>query len=99
MAITTTCDEKNRTVIRLDGRFDFSCHQDFRLAYENDPGKTFILDMAKVEYMDSSALGMLLIMREQVQVDDSHPIEIVNCRPEVRKVLEIANYGQLFEIR
>ena len=55
--------EEEETTIVIDGRLDFSCHQEFRDAYsQNENAKSFTVDMSKTEYLDSSALGMLLLL-------------------------------------
>jgi anti-anti-sigma factor len=85
--------------LRIDGRFDFNMHRSFRELYERAPPEVaqYVIDLAKTHYMDSSALGMLLLLREHVQGERSR-IRIVNGNPEIRKILEIANFDKLFEI-
>lgn len=84
--------------LRIDGKFDFSMHRTFRELYEDAPSGIahYVIDLARTDYMDSSALGMLLL-REHVQGERSR-VRIVNCNPEIRKILEIANFDKLFEI-
>ena len=57
-----------------------------------------VVDMAKLEYMDSSGLGMLLTLREQVK---GNKAEVVIARPrgEVRELLELACFDTLFTFR
>lgn len=100
MAIRTQRSEQDGTlIISVEGRFDFSTHQDFRHAYEAqaDWPKRYQIDLAGVDYLDSSALGMLLLLRDHAGGDDAR-IQLSNCRPDVRKVLTISNFEQLFEI-
>lgn len=47
--------------------------------------------------MASSALGMLLLLREHAG-DDKADVKIVRCRPEVKKILTIANFHHLFHL-
>lgn len=86
--------------IKVDGRFDFSAHQEFREAYENIPAdvKTFTVDLGGTSYLDSSALGMLLLLRDFAGGDNAD-VQIVNCTPDVRKILTISNFEQLFSIQ
>lgn len=86
--------------IKVKGRFDFSAHQEFRNAYENAPRSmtTFVVDLAEATYLDSSALGMLLLLRDHAGGDSSH-VRIVNCNPDVKKILTISNFEQLFTIQ
>ncbi|MAD45732.1 MAG: anti-anti-sigma factor [Oceanospirillaceae bacterium] len=85
--------------IKVDGRFDFSAHQDFRDAYENTAAdvKSFVVDLGKTSYLDSSALGMLLLLRDFAGGDNAN-VQIVNCNQDVRKILTISNFEQLFQI-
>ena len=57
----------------------------------------YILNMSELTYLDSSALGMLLLLKDYAQKDVN--IAIVNCIPEVYKILEIANFDRLFAIK
>ena len=88
--------------IRMDGRFDFSAHRAFRDTYEpllqqRDVTQVEI-DLANVAYMDSSALGMLLLLHERAKASGK---DVVLCRanPTVTQILDIANFGKLFTIR
>jgi anti-anti-sigma factor len=85
-------------VIKVSGRFDFSCHQDFIGTYKAFPQgqKRFIVDLSDTEYMDSSAMGMLLQLREYG--DKSLPIPLINSSDGVRNILRIANFDKLFDV-
>lgn len=101
MSITSaTNDNGKQMTIKVSGRFDFSAHQDFRSVYENAPSEveTYIVDMSEATYLDSSALGMLLLLRDHAGGDDAK-ISIVNCGSDVKKILTISNFGQLFTIQ
>lgn len=88
--------------LRLAGRFDISTHAVFRNAYvdvlhESGIDK-LIVDFSDVSYIDSSALGMLLLLRERMTAAEK-VIELVNCQPSVRQVFAIANFNKLFTIK
>jgi anti-anti-sigma factor len=53
--------------------------------------------MKDTTYLDSSALGMLLLLRDHAGGDTAN-IKIVNCNPDVKKILTISNFEQLFSI-
>lgn len=85
--------------ISVDGRFDFSAHQEFREAYEHSSEVgTYIVDLGRATYLDSSALGMLLLLRDHAGGDNSQ-ICIMNCNEDVKKILTISNFEQLFTIQ
>lgn len=87
--------------LRLTGRFDFNAHRDFRAAYEplmtDGEVRSVSIDMAGVDYLDSSALGMLLMLRDKAAAANK-ALALVNVRGPVKQVLEIANFGKLFQI-
>ncbi len=99
MGITSRSSIDGRELtIYVEGRFDFGVHQAFRNAYEDvlvQP-KHYVVDLAGAIYIDSSALGMLLL-RDHGGGDQAQ-IRLLNCRPDVRKVLTIANFEQLFQL-
>ena len=101
MPIQTRRSHDGQTlIISIEGRFDFSTHQAFRDAYEHG-GKDirgYIVDLSEATYLDSSALGMLLLLRDYAGGDDAS-IVIENCNNDVRKILTISNFEQLFTIR
>jgi anti-anti-sigma factor len=86
--------------ISIEGRFDFSAHQEFRDSYERqdiDPS-SYIVDLNRTTYLDSSALGMLLLLRDHAGGDNAE-VKIVNCNRDVKKILTISNFEQLFTIQ
>lgn len=86
--------------LSIKGRFDFNLHREFREAYKAGEGKDlkYVIDLAGTEYMDSSALGMLLLLREFAGGENSD-ITITHCNPEIRKILTISNFDRLFKIK
>jgi anti-anti-sigma factor len=98
MTITSTVSaDGNQVTIFIQGRFDFSSHQEFRAAYEQLP-KMPLQYLEGTSYLDSSALGMLLLLRDHAGGDKAD-IHIVNCSPDVKKILTISNFEQLFTIQ
>lgn len=91
----------NQATLALSGRFDFNVHRDFKEAYMsvlNDAEvQTININLARVEYLDSSALGMLLMLRERVQAANKQ-IALANPNETVMKILDIANFKKLFTI-
>ena len=100
MSVTSTeADNGSIVNIVIKGRFDFNDHGDFREAYRQQTAHArYTVDMRDAEYMDSSALGMLLLLREHAGGDHAK-IEILGCKPEIKKILAIANFQKLFDIK
>lgn len=97
----TVTKEGSQAVIKLSGRFDFNTHRDFRAAYEplvGDPAlRDVVVDFQSVDYLDSSALGMLLMLRDKI-TGSGKEVVLGNVGGNVKQVLEIANFGKLFKI-
>ncbi|MBF0148022.1 MAG: STAS domain-containing protein [Magnetococcales bacterium] len=90
--------EGRNVTITLEERFNFEIHREFRDVYAAcQPSSAFIVDMKKVDYLDSSALGMLLLLREYAGGDKSN-ISIINCKSMVERIFKVANFDRLFKI-
>ena len=97
--VKTTLSENGRSLtISIVGKFDFSIQQQFRVAYEDSSAKplTYVIDLRQADYMDSAALGMLLLLREYAG-NGRVPVHITNAKPQILKVLEIAGFKELFK--
>ncbi len=92
-------DEGKLLTIQIQGRFDFSSLQVFRNSYEtaNVKPQSYVVDMKECDYLDSSALGMLLSLRDYAGGDDAK-IKIMNCTNDVRKILLITKLDELFDV-
>lgn len=99
-SLVSTLSQDGRTVkISVGENFDFSVHKDFRDAYES-AGKQvheYIIDLGKTCFMDSSALGMMLLLRDYAGGDTSS-IKIINTSPDIDNVLSVSNFGSMFTI-
>jgi anti-anti-sigma factor len=93
--------EASKSVIRLAGRFDFNAHREFREAIDQALAQAeapaIHVDLGEVSYMDSSALGMLLMVRDKAR-SSGKTVSLANTRGSVRQVLDIANFAKLFPI-
>ena len=82
----------------IKGDFRFDIYEDFRAAYAGiEADKKLVLDLRQVGSMDSSAMGMLLNMKEHLGRGDGE-IHIVNAPESVLKVLRIARFDKKFQI-
>ena len=88
----------DQVTIAVTDNFDFQLYDEFRASYAGTAGigVTYLVDLADIEYLDSSALGMLLLLREHAGGEASD-IEITQVSPEVRKILDVANFSKLFK--
>ncbi|OHX13189.1 STAS domain-containing protein [Chromobacterium sphagni] len=87
----------------LIGQFDFNMHREFREAsqglLENDQIRTIRIDFAEVPWIDSSALGMLLLLRERASATRNIPLELLNCRPDVKQIFAVASLLREFNFQ
>jgi len=100
MGISVTKDSSSNVVtIVIAGRFDFSMNSDFRkiLSDPDSSGGSYNIDMGGVDDIDSSALGMLLLLREKAGGDSAN-IKITRCRPDIIEMLKMANFQTMFNI-
>lgn len=100
MGVTTQISDDSKTVtIKINGRFDFSNQKEFRNAYRDNcnPGQLFTVELNHTEYMDSSALGMLLLLKEHA---DNNKGKVILKQPsaDIKKILDMANFDRQFEI-
>lgn len=99
MTVTSERSADGQTLtLYIEGRFDFQSHQAFRAAYEDYPQTlNYVVDLRGTHYLDSSALGMLLLLRDHAGGDKA-VVHLVNCTPDVLKILAISNFSKLFEL-
>lgn len=101
MEIRSSYQNQGQTlVIDVGTKFDFSKVEDFRNAYDkiDDDVSHIAVDLSQTEYMDSSALGMLLNMQKSLANKElSYSIE--NARPQVAKILKISRFDKKFDIK
>lgn len=97
----TVHKDAGKVVIKLQGRFDFNTHREFRASYEPLLGDTDVstvsVDFSDVVYLDSSALGMLLMLRERLAAQGVG-VCLTGVAGGVKQVLDIANFSKLFQI-
>ena len=94
-------NDGKKVLINISGRFDYKVSQEFRDTYRQVPGQegvAYYVNLSDASYMDSSALGMLLLLREHAKcrggsVFIEHPSE------QVDSILKVANFEQLFTIK
>ncbi|MDI2594552.1 STAS domain-containing protein [Pseudomonas sp. N3-W] len=98
--VTEVSPDGQKLTISIRGRFDFAKHQEFRESYERPDGQmpsSVVVDLKDATYLDSSALGMLLLLRDHAGGDNSD-IRVVNSSSDVKKILAISNFDKLFDI-
>lgn len=97
MSVKHSIDDESKTLtIVINGKFDFTVHNGFRASYQNaNPSLNVKIDLKNAEYMDSAALGMLLLLDEHFA---DKKIKIINAGQYVKEVLEVAQFHKRFDI-
>ena len=98
--IVNICDSVAR--VSMSGRFDFHVHREFKDVYTallvNDAVCEIEVEMSDVDYLDSSALGMLILLNERAK-EAKKSITLLNASSVVAQVLDVANFSKIFNIK
>lgn len=93
-----TADGKAETA--LTGRFTFADHAAFR-AMANDAVATgatrWTMDLSGLSFIDSAALGMLLLCRERAVANDISLV-LRGANEQVKKIMTLAKFDKLFVV-
>ena len=96
-----TAIEAGRATVFLDGRISFRSYPDFRAAtlsaLEDLEVRAIHLDMAGVEFLDSSALGMILHFNQKA-LAAAKALAITRPAPPIAAILQVVNFGKLVTI-
>lgn len=88
------------TVLEINGRFDFAARREFKDAMERiqQAGcQHVILNLEKVSFVDSSALGLLVVAHQNLKLKDGR-ISLVNPQSYVRQILDLANVPRMIPV-
>lgn len=91
--------QEGSLIITLPARFDSHIIDSFRDAYCSIPSDSelkYVIDLAQTEYIDSSALGMLLNFKHHVQAGDGI-VCIKNCKPKLKHIFEMSSFTSMFK--
>jgi len=95
---------KNSRVAELavSGDFTFNDHEAFRELLVNPSGltdvDTIIVDMSKLEFIDSAAIGMLIIANDEAALR-KHQFILSGAKDQVKMALDIADMKALLKIQ
>lgn len=86
-------------VVKVSGRMTHKDHKEFRdiLGRINDSGAKVVFDLSHVEFMDSSALGMLLIVRDAA-VQQRREVVLRNAVGQVENLMKVAKLHKYFTV-
>ena len=91
-----------KSIIRLPERFDFGFHKTFSAAYEpllkDKVLKEVELDFSLVQYLDSSALGMMVLLSKKFNARQVE-LSISGASGTAKDIIDMANLSKLFKIK
>ncbi|MBF0284336.1 MAG: STAS domain-containing protein [Magnetococcales bacterium] len=94
----TVEEHGQRVTLRLPKQFNFKIQREFQECYrQRPPGRAYEIDFRPVSDMDSSALGMLLLLRSHCGGDKAD-IRLIHCSPGIKSLLESVKFDALFSI-
>jgi anti-sigma B factor antagonist len=80
----------------LTGRFDAAQVEKAKSFFDRLSGRT-ILDMAKLDYISSAGLGVLLATQKRLQ-GSGHGLKLIHLNSHIRDVLHLSGFDQIFDI-
>lgn len=90
----------NSQVVKLPSRFDYAYHKQFNQTcselMNSEQVNEIILDFGIVEYLDSSALGMLVMLQKKAS-NAFKKIKIKSARGATEEILRMANIQKMIE--
>jgi HptB-dependent secretion and biofilm anti anti-sigma factor len=92
--------DNDDATVSISGEFTFTDHVAFKAIasrlFERQ-GKPIVIDLAKLEFIDSAGLGMLLIVREEA--DKAHRSLVLRgpCG-QVKRMFDVTKFDTLFTV-
>jgi anti-anti-sigma factor len=89
-----------KATLRLEGNFTYTQRKAFQEALKTvctDQVEEVVIDLSQVAFLDSAALGLLMISHRQLQVD-KRKLSLAYPQPTVRQIIELANLHKTIPI-
>ena len=91
---------QDAVVVRIEGRFEFGTRHDYKRLIGQivqEGHRRLVLDLEGVTFVDSSALGLLLLTDQNFKLQKGH-FSLVNPTGYVRQVIELANLPRVIPV-
>lgn len=91
--------EDNKVVVLPVGDIDIVTSPDFKEVVLDmfDKSRNVLIDGEKLEYMDSTGLGVLISLLKKTRSNDSK-LSLTNLKPNIYKLFDITGLNNVFEI-
>lgn len=101
MDYTVVEDQGEECVLNVKGTFTFSDNNKFReilMLLKQDKTSSLVLDIHNLQFIDSAALGMLLLLQDEASKKHAK-ITLRGATGQIKKMLELSNFDELFTIK
>ncbi|WP_297281278.1 STAS domain-containing protein [uncultured Anaerococcus sp.] len=89
----------NTQTVKLIGDLDVYSEDDFKsfIDEEIDTNKDLVIDLSDLEYLDSTGLGMFMIIYK-MQESNGKSVKVVNAKENIKKLFKITDLTELFDM-
>ncbi len=96
---STFPEDQTSLILNLSGKFDYTCQEAFQKAFEatNPLPQRNVINALEVHSIDSSELGMLLLLRNHAGADEAN-VAIINVQPDIQKLLQSCKLAKLSDV-
>ena len=91
--------EDDIQTVKLVGDLDVYSEEDFKEFIEEkiDSNKDIIFDLEDLDYLDSTGLGMFMIIYNK-QKENGKSVKIINTKENIKKLFKITDLSDLFDM-
>ncbi len=92
--------ERKCLVISLEGELDVENSTSFRSKVRNKESSehpNLVIDLTKVNYIDSSGLGALIALQKDARFNGG-ALSVVGASEQIKRVMKMTNLDKLFEL-
>ena len=85
--------QNHKVTLKLEGNFTYTQRKPFQEMLKSvsiDPIEHIVIDLSQVAFLDSAALGLLMISHRQLQAE-KRTLSLAYPQATVRQIIELAN--------
>ncbi len=95
--VVKTFDVEGVMIYQVDGEINISTSPDLKKQFEKQPSKKLVVDLAKVNYIDSSGLATLVELLKKTK-SQGGGLALAGMSDKVKSLFEITKLDKLFPI-
>jgi HptB-dependent secretion and biofilm anti anti-sigma factor len=96
----TVTRQDDQYQLDLSGTFTFSDNASFRQfisSLRDSNASAVTLDFARLQFIDSAALGMLLLLHDEASKHNIH-VNLAAVGGQIKTMLQLSNFDEIFSI-